>query len=62
VRIFEPGALPSELEKALFKSITLIGKVQNEDARELGASVYLLEEANTDVLPIVQELVQERLN
>lgn len=62
VRIFEPGASPNELEKALFKSIILIGKVQNKDARELGASVYLLEEANTDVLPIVQELVQERLN
>jgi 4-amino-4-deoxy-L-arabinose transferase-like glycosyltransferase len=49
-----------EREKAFFENVTLIGKIKNEYAREVGTRVYLLKGAKLSINKILREEIADR--
>ena len=49
-----------ENEKPLFKKITIVGEVKNENAREKGTRVYLLTGAKQSINKILREEILEK--
>ena len=49
-------------ERPLFGKITKIGEVTTPYAREKGAGIFLLEDANTDINKIIQSEIEEEKN
>jgi hypothetical protein len=47
-------------EQAFFNEISLIGKIQNQYAREVGTSVYLLKGAKVSINNILREEIESR--
>jgi len=49
-------------EKAFFESVTLVGEITNQYAREQGTRVYLLKGANQSVNDILREEIRKKKN
>lgn len=49
-------------ERAFFESVTLVGEITNQYAREKGTRVYLLKNAKVSVNDILKEEIRERKN
>ena len=47
-------------EKTLFETVLRNGKIENKYAREYGASIYALINANTSISAIFQKEIAER--
>ncbi|MBC7886831.1 MAG: glycosyltransferase family 39 protein [Ferruginibacter sp.] len=47
-------------EKQLFKTVKIVGKIENKYAREKGTTIYLLENAVTSINKILQQEIAER--
>jgi hypothetical protein len=49
-------------ERTFFEEITVIGKIKNKYAREVGTKVYLLKSATVPINPILEEEIREKRN
>lgn len=47
-------------EKSLFEKVTLVGRIENEYAREHGTRIYLLQGAKTNINALIQQEIDER--
>ena len=47
-------------ERRLFKTVTTIGTIENQYAREKGTTIYLLKDATTSINKILQEDIEEK--
>ncbi len=48
-----------ERERSLFDKTTMIGSIQNPNAREFGTTVYLLEGAKVSINQLLKEEIME---
>ncbi|WP_316801976.1 ArnT family glycosyltransferase [Pedobacter nototheniae] len=62
IREFDDKDPERKREKPYFEKITKIGSVKNKFSREYGASVFLIEGANTDINKIIQSEIKEEQN
>ena len=51
-----------EREKAFFDSVTVVGEITNQYAREKGTRIYLLKGAKISVNDILEKEIKERRN
>jgi len=49
-----------EKEKPLFKTILLIGQIEDKNAREYGTKIYLLKDGLTSINKILEDEIAER--